>query len=103
MYAIIKTGGQQYRVAAGETLDVGRLTAKVGEQVTFNEVLMLGGEQVVAGSSALQGASVSAQVMAHTRGPKLLGMKYKPKKFYRRKVGNRADLTRVQITNITTT
>jgi large subunit ribosomal protein L21 len=102
VYAIFKSGGRQYRVAVGETIEIGRLNAKAGEQVKFDEVLLLGGEKPVVDPAALKGASVTATVVAHTRGVKQLGMKYKPKKFYRRKVGSREDLTRVQVSGINT-
>lgn len=100
MYAIIKSGNQQYRVAKGETIEVGRINAKVGDEIKFDPVLLLGGEQTLVAPAELNGASVSAKVVGHTRGKKALGMKYKPKKHYRRKVGNRAALTRVQIMDI---
>ncbi|MBI3732041.1 MAG: 50S ribosomal protein L21 [Chloroflexi bacterium] len=100
MYAIIQSSGHQYRVSPGETVEIGRLSAKVGEEIIFDQVLMLGSERTVAAPAELQGVKVSAKVVAHPRGKKVLGLKYKPKKYYRRKVGQREDLTRVVITEI---
>jgi large subunit ribosomal protein L21 len=102
VYAIFKSGGRQYRAAVGETVEIGRLNAKAGEQVKFEDVVLLGGENPIVDPAALKGASVTATVVAHTRGSKQLGMKYKPKKFYRRKVGSRESLSRVQISEINT-
>ena len=102
MYAIFKSGGRQYRAAVGETVEMGRLAAKAGEQIKFEDVIMLGGEQLIVDPTALKGASVTAAVVSHTRGPKQLGMKYKPKKFYRRKVGSRESLTRVLVLGVNT-
>ena len=100
MYAIIKSGGRQVRVAPGEVVEVGRLAAKEGDEVTFDQVLLVGGETPRASADELKGTSVRAKVLGHARGKKTIGLKYKPKKFYRRRVGNRAHLTRVQITEI---
>lgn len=102
MYAIIKSGGRQVRVEQGATVEVDRLDANVGDEVKLDQVVLLGGENPVADPAALTGASVSAKVLGHTRGKKVLGMKYKPKKHYRRKVGNRMHRTRLQITDIVT-
>ena len=100
MFAIIKSGGRQLRVEKGATVEVDQLDAKVGDVVTLGEVVMVGGETVSAGTDALKGASVSARVLSHVRGRKVIGLRYKPKKFFRRRVGNRANLTRLQITEI---
>ncbi len=100
MYAIIKSGDKQYRVSPGQTIEVDHIHAKVGEQIAFDEVLMLGGDHLLVTPSELQGARVSAKVLAQTRSRKVVGLKYKPKKHYRRRVGQRADLTRLHITEI---
>ena len=101
MYAIIKSGSQQFRVAQGETIEVGRLAAAEGDEITFDQVLLVGGDNPRVSPGDLKGASVRAKVLGHGRGRKSIGLKYKPKKFYRRRVGNRTHLTRVQITGIT--
>ena len=100
MYAIIENKGYQYRVEQGAVVEINRVNAKIGDEIKFDRVLLIGGENVVADAASLKGASVSGKVVAHTRGPKQLAMKYKPKEYYRRRVGSRANLTRVQITNI---
>ena len=102
MYAIINSGGRQLRVEKGATVEVDQLDAKIGDVITLGQVVMVGGETVTAGSGALKGASVSAKVLGHLRGKKVIGLRYKPKKFFRRRVGNRTNLTRVQVTEITT-
>ena len=101
MYAIIRSGSQQFRVAPGETIEVVKLDAHEGEEITFDQVLLVGGDNPRLSPDDLKGASVSAKVLGHARGKKTIGLKYKPKKHYRRRVGNRAQLTRVQITGIT--
>ncbi len=101
MYAIIKSGSQQFRVAPGETIEVASLDAKAGDEITFDQVLLVGGETPHVSADELKGTSVRAKVLGHARGKKTIGLKYKPKKFYRRRVGNRTHLTRVQITEIT--
>ncbi len=103
MYAIVKSGGRQIRVEKGETIQVDRLDAKVGDTIKLEQVLLLGGEQAEVAPDVLKKASVSGKVLGHLRGKKVLGLRYKPKKFYRRKVGNRANLTSVQITDIVAT
>lgn len=100
MYAIIKSGGRQFRVEKGGFIEVDCLDAKVGDEIKFDQILMLAGDNPSVTPAELKGASVMAKVVAHVRGRKVLGMKYKPKKYYRRKVGNRAHLTRLQITDI---
>jgi large subunit ribosomal protein L21 len=101
MYAIIRSGSRQFRVAPGETVEVGRLDAHEGDEITFDQVLLVGGDSPRLSPADLKGASVSAKVLGHARGRKTIGLKYKPKKHYRRRVGNRTQLTRVQITGIT--
>jgi large subunit ribosomal protein L21 len=102
MYAIIKTGGHQYKVAVGDQLDVEKLPVEAGEQVELAEVLMVSGDEgVQVGSPTVTGARVTATVVDHHRGEKIIVFKYKPKKRYRRKMGHRQDLTRLSITGIT--
>lgn len=100
-YAIIETGGKQYRVVVGDTLAVEKLPYEPGSDVTFDRVLMIGGDGPArVGTPLLAGASVTGQVAEQYRGPKIVVFKYKPKKRYRRRTGHRQSLTRVAITGI---
>ncbi len=103
MYAIVKTGGHQYKVKVGDQLDVEKLPVVAGEQIELNEVLMVSGDDdtVQIGNPMLTGARVTATVVNQHRGEKIVVFKYKPKKRYRRKMGHRQDLTRLSITGIT--
>ena len=103
MYAIIRTGGKQYRVAEGETIYVESLTAPVGESVTLGEVLMVGGEGDQAakvGAPFLSGAKVAATVVDSGRGDKIRVFKYKKRKHYRRTRGHRQGYTALRIDRI---
>ena len=100
-YAVIKTGGKQYRVSVGEHLDVEKLEAEEGASVTFNEVLAVGeGEGLKLGQPFLAGATVEAKVVNQFRGPKVIAYKFKRRKGYSRKKGHRQSLTKVEITAI---
>ena len=100
-YAIIETGGKQYRVAVGDTLSIEKLSVEPGSAITFDRVLMVGGDgSARVGTPLLAGATVQAQVEQQYRGPKIVVFKYKPKKRYRRRTGHRQALTRVAITAI---
>jgi large subunit ribosomal protein L21 len=99
MYAIVKTGGKQYRVQEGESLLVERLPVQEGETVALSPLLVVDGSDVKDGEDLAQ-ASVSATVVAHERGPKLRIVKFKPKRGYKRRTGHRQELTRIQITDI---
>jgi len=100
-YAIIETGGKQYRVAVGDTLSIEKLPVEQGSDVTFDRVLMVGGDgSARVGTPLLAGATVQAQIEQQYRGPKIVVFKYKPKKRYRRRTGHRQSLTRVAITAI---
>ena len=100
-YAIIETGGKQYRVAVGDTLSIEKLPDEPGADITFDRVLMVGGDgSAKVGTPLLAGATVRAQVEQQYRGPKIVVFKYKPKKRYRRRTGHRQSLTRVAITAI---
>ena len=99
MYAIIRTGGKQYRVRTGDTIRVERLTAPVGEKVTLGEVLLLGGEAVRVGSPKLE-AKVVGTVVEQGRGEKVRVFKYKHRKHYRRTRGHRQSYTAVRIDTI---
>lgn len=101
MYAVIKTGGKQYRVAPGESLQVESLTADVGSAVTFDEVLMVAdGDNVRVGAPRVEGATVKAEVTAHGRGDKIRIIKHRRRKHYHKEQGHRQNFTAVKITEI---
>jgi large subunit ribosomal protein L21 len=102
MFAVIKTGGKQYRVAAQDMLKVDRLAGEPGEIVQFGEVLVVGGDSVTLGSPTVEGASVAAEVLEQGRGPKVIAFKKRRRKNSRRKRGFRAEFTLVRITEILT-
>jgi len=103
VYAIIQTGGHQYRVAVGDQLDVEKLPVEPGTEITLDQVLLVSDDnnQVTVGTPTVLGALVRAQVVDQHRGEKIVVFKYKPKKRYRRKMGHRQDLTRLAIQAIT--
>lgn len=101
MYAIMQTGGKQYRVAEGDTIFVEKLDAEEGAEVTFDKVLaVVDGEDVKVGKPLVAGASVTGKVVAHGKGKKILVFKYKAKANYRRRQGHRQPFTRVLIGKI---
>ena len=101
-YAIIRTGGKQYRVEPGQTLRVPSLLGEAGAQVTFNEVLLgSDGSNVRTGVPALDGASVTAEIVRHGLGDKIVVFKFKRRKNYARKQGHRQGFTEVKIRDIT--
>ena len=103
-YAIIKTGGRQYRVAEGDMVDVDVLAGEPGEKLTFDEVLLhADGDQLTHGNPAVAGASVTSEVVEQRKDKKLIAFKYRRRKGYHRTVGHRRKLTRVKITGITLT
>jgi len=102
MFAVIKTGGKQFRVAADATLQVAKLAGEPGEIVTFSDVLMLGGEQPQLGAPLVGGASVAAEIVEHGRGRKIIVFKKRRRHNSRRKNGHRQDYTLVRITEILT-
>ena len=100
-YAIIKTGGKQYRVAAGDVLDVEKLDSAAGDKTTFSEVLLVSnGSSVSIGAPFVAGATVEAEVVDQHRGEKVVAYKFKRRKGYHRTVGHRQSLTRLKITGI---
>ena len=102
MYAVIVTGGKQYRVTEGETLRVELLSADADSEVRFENVLMVGeGEQVKIGAPYVDGASVTATIKTHGKGDKVMIQKFKRRQGYRRLKGHRQLFTEVQITGIT--
>lgn len=102
MYAIIKTGGKQYRVSEGDEIFVEKLEAEAGDNIRFEEVLAMGDAGSLEwGTPILEGAIVSGEVVKQGKGKKVVIFKYKPKKGYRRKQGHRQPYTRVKITGLT--
>ena len=100
-YAIVETGGKQYRVKVGDRISVERLAFEAGGSVTFDRVLLLGGDGATrVGAPVVEGASVIASVDDHFRGEKIVVFKYKPKKRYRKRTGHRQELTHLTITAI---
>jgi large subunit ribosomal protein L21 len=100
MYAIVKTGGKQYRVERGQRLVVERLAVAEGESVALQPI-MLRDEQALFDQASLAHAKVTAKVIAHERGDKLRVFKFKPKRGYKRRTGHRQELTRIEVTDIT--
>jgi large subunit ribosomal protein L21 len=98
-YAIVKTGGKQYRVRSGQRLLVERLAVEEGKTLTL-EPLMYRAEEIVCDGDALAKVKVTAKVIAHERGEKLRVFKFKPKRGYRRRTGHRQELTRIEVTDI---
>lgn len=101
MYAVIKTGGKQYKVAAGDKLRVEKLTGNVGDSVTFGEVLLIGGDALKIGQPLVAGAKVEAKITAQDRAKKIIVFKFRRRKNYRRKAGHRQPFTALEITGIT--
>jgi large subunit ribosomal protein L21 len=99
-YAVIKTGGKQYRVQEGQTLLVERLPDDVGATLELAPLLVAGDGDPVFDADGLKSAIVKAEIVGHERGPKLRVFKFKPKRGYRRRTGHRQDLTRIRITGI---
>jgi large subunit ribosomal protein L21 len=99
MYAIVKTGGKQYRVEQGQSLLVERLPVEDGGKLTLEPLLYVDGDSVVDGAD-LGKVKVEARVLAHERGPKLRIVKFKPKRGYRRRNGHRQELTRIEVTSV---
>jgi large subunit ribosomal protein L21 len=100
MYAIVKTGGKQYRVEEGQSLLVERLTGEDGAALELQPLLYVDGSTVVDAAEELTRVTVSAKVLSQERGPKLRIVKFKPKRGYKRRTGHRQDLTRIEVTGI---
>ena len=101
MYAVIKTGGKQERVAEGQRLNVELLGTEDGADVSFTPVLLVDGDTVLATAEQLSGASVNARVVGEAKGPKIIGMTYKNKTNSRRRWGHRQHYSTIEITGIT--
>ena len=102
MFAVIKTGGKQYRVAAEDVLEVARVAGNPGDIVEFGEVLVVGGDTPILGTPTVAGATVAGQVLQHGRGPKVIAFKKRRRKNSRRKRGHRQEFTLIRITEILT-
>lgn len=100
-YAVIKTGGKQYRVAANDVIIIETVAGDAGAKVEFKDVLMVGGDAgVKVGTPVVSGATVTGEIVEQTRGPKVIAFKKRRRKNSRRKRGHRQDLTKVKITGI---
>ena len=102
MFAVIKTGGRQYRVVPDDVLEIGKIAGDVGTIVQLGEVLVVGGDTPVLGTPTIAGASVAAEVLQHKRGPKVIAFKKRRRKNSRRKRGYRDEITVLRITEILT-
>jgi large subunit ribosomal protein L21 len=102
MFAVIKTGGKQYRVVPDDVLEIGKIAGDVGTIVQLGEVLVVGGDVPVLGSPLVGGASVAAEVLDHKRGPKVIAFKKRRRKNSRRKRGYRDEITVIRVTEILT-
>lgn len=101
MYAVIRTGGKQYRVAKGDRVDIEKLDGSVGQEITLDDVLMIGGnDDTKIGTPRVEGASVTARIIEQGRGKKVLVFKFKRRKDYKKMRGHRQYYTRLEITAI---
>ena len=100
MFAVIKTGGRQYRVVPDDVLEIGKIAGDVGTIVQLGEVLVVGGDTPVLGTPTVAGASVAAEVLDHKRGPKVIAFKKRRRKNSRRKRGHRQDFVLIRISEI---
>jgi len=100
MFAVVRTGGKQYRVVPNEVLSIDRVLGDVGATLTLGEVLLVGGEALKAGTPLISGASVAAEILEQGRGPKVTAFKKKRRKNTHRKRGSRAHFTKIKITAI---
>jgi large subunit ribosomal protein L21 len=101
LYAIIRDRGMQYRVQEGQVLDIAlKSELEAGNELSIDEVLLVGGEKTIVGSPTIAGASVTLKVIGEVQDDKIVVFRYKSKKRYRRRTGHRQDLTRVQVTKI---
>jgi large subunit ribosomal protein L21 len=103
MYAIVKTGGKQYKVAEGDVIEVEKLAGTPGDAVTLPAVLLVDGDDLVTDAAVLAQVAVTGEVVAHTKGPKIRIHKFKNKTGYHKRQGHRQPLTQVKVTGISTT
>ena len=102
MYAIVKTGGKQYKVAEGDVIEVEKLAGEPGDTVALSAVLLVDGDDLVTDAMQLASVSVSGELVAHTKGPKIRIHKFKNKTGYHKRQGHRQPLTKVKVTGIST-
>ena len=100
MYAIVRSGGQQQKVAVGDVIEIDKVASEVGDSVKLPVVLLVDGDKVTSDADALGKATVTAEVLGATKGPKIIIQKYKNKTGYKKRQGHRQELTRVKITGI---
>ena len=100
MYAIVRSGGRQHKVAVGDVLEIDKVEAKAGDSVALSPLLLVDGETITADAKKLGKASVTAEVIAETKGPKIRILKYKNKTGYKRRQGHRQRYTQVKVTGI---
>jgi len=100
MYAIVKTGGKKYRVAEGDVIEVEKIVGAPGDAVSLSAVLLVDGDRLVTEATQLAGVAVTAEVVAHTKGPKIRIHKFKNKTGYHKRQGHRQPLTQVKVTGI---
>lgn len=99
-YAVIRSGGKQYRVAEGDTVRVDLLSGAAGDKITFDDVLMIGGDEPKIGKPKVAGASVQGEIVGETKGDKLVVFKFRKRKRSRKKAGHRQSFTAVKITKV---
>ena len=100
MYAIVRSGGRQHKVAVGDVLEIDKVEAKAGDSVALSPLLLVDGETITADAKKLGKASVTAEVIAETKGPKIRILKYKNKTGYKKRQGHRQRYTQVKVTGI---
>ncbi len=100
VYAIVRSGGQQQKVAVGDVIEIDKVASAVGDSVTLPVLMLVDGEKVTAGADAVGDATVTAEVVAATKGPKITILKYKNKTGYRKRQGHRQKYTQVKVTEI---
>lgn len=100
MYAVLETGGKQYRVSAGDTLEIERLDVEAGKSFTFDRVLFVGGDKINIGGPTVSGATIIADVVEHKRGEKVIAFKMRRREGYHKTIGHRQELTVIKIKEI---
>jgi len=100
MYAVFRAGSRQFKVSEGDTLTIDRVLGNVGDKVTFDQVVMVGGAKAAVGAPLVQGASVEATIESHSRAPKITVFKYKRRKNYKRTYGHKQPITTLKIGKI---